>query len=47
MLKLGHLEDEKKETGQYKTQKICNEAVEQDPSSLRLVSNHFKTQKNV
>ena len=45
MLKFGHSEDEKKETGQYKTQRICIKAVEENPSSLRLVPDHFKAQE--
>ena len=38
MLKFSHPEDKKKETGQYKTQEMCNEAVEEEPFSMRLLS---------
>ena len=43
MLKFSHPEYQKKETGQYKTQEMCNEAVEEDPPSLWLVPDYFKT----
>ena len=43
MLKFGDPEDEKKEMGHYKTQEMCNEGVEEDPSSLRYIPDHFKT----
>ena len=41
MLKIGHPEDEKKETGQYNTQGTCNKAVEEEPFSMRLLLDHF------
>ena len=36
-MKFSHREDEKKETGQYKTHEICNEGS----FSLRLLLDHF------
>ena len=45
MLKFGNLEDKKKETGQSKTQEMCNKAVEEEPTSLWFVPDHFKTQE--
>ena len=41
MLKIGHPEDEKKETGQYNTQETCNGAVEKEPFSMRLPFEHL------
>ena len=45
MLKFGHPEDEKKETGQHKMQEMCSEAVHIEPRSLVFVPDHFKRQE--
>ena len=41
MLKFSHFEDEKKETGQHRTQEMCKEAVKEGNFSLQLLLDHF------
>ena len=47
MLKFGHGEGEKKETGQYKMQEMYNQVVKEYPSSLRFIPIILKQKKCV